>query len=246
MVVGGCARAFVPRRRSIAEYKASPARCLCRGDAVGFCTIGSCRSTHPNRHPRPTLRAHASIRPSLLVSSTRAHRPGNVALILFVHRDTGRRENRHTQALNSRQPWRALVSRPWPAVPLFVPRRTPASPRSLRHPCLSHHRGPPRPVTRLTRSPAPPALKPPVRPSLRSIGIPDGRDVLAVFIWWLNQQQLRAFIASQMSSEIASSIRSVHGDDEEWHETALSSLETSAFETRSTAFDLCGVGGQFE
>jgi hypothetical protein len=67
-----------------------------------------------------------------------------------------------------------------------------------------------------------------------------------VLVWWLNQQQLRAFIACQMSPEIASSVRSLYGEDEEWHDTALSSFETSAFETRSTAFDLCGVGGQFE
>ncbi|KAL5387842.1 hypothetical protein DPSP01_003240 [Paraphaeosphaeria sporulosa] len=86
---------------------------------------------------------------------------------------------------------------------------------------------------------APATVKHPLRPSLCSIGIPDGRDVLAVYIWWLNQQQLRAFVASHVPSEIASSVRSIHGEDEEWRETAPSSFERIAFDTRSTAFDLC-------
>lgn len=67
-----------------------------------------------------------------------------------------------------------------------------------------------------------------------------------MYIWWLNQQQLRAFIASHVLSEITSSVQSVHGEDEEWCDTALSPCERTAFEMRSTAFDLYGIGGQFE
>ncbi|KAF9741450.1 hypothetical protein PMIN06_006339 [Paraphaeosphaeria minitans] len=93
---------------------------------------------------------------------------------------------------------------------------------------------------------APPTDKPSFRPSLRSIGIPEGRDLLAVCMWLLKQHQLRAFIASHLPSEMASSVQPVHGDDEVWHETALSSFERTTFETRSSALDLCGIGAQFE
>ncbi|KAL1600389.1 hypothetical protein SLS60_006774 [Paraconiothyrium brasiliense] len=93
---------------------------------------------------------------------------------------------------------------------------------------------------------APPALKPRLRPSLRSIGVPDVSDVLAVYLWWLNQQRFRALIESDSSSDIASSVRSVYGDNEEVHDTTFFSSEETAFETRSTALDLCGIGGQFD
>ncbi|KAJ4360619.1 uncharacterized protein N0V89_001185 [Didymosphaeria variabile] len=92
----------------------------------------------------------------------------------------------------------------------------------------------------------PPALKPLLRPSLRSIGVPDVRDVLAVYLWWLNQQRFRALVESDLSSDIASSVRSVYGDNGEEHDTAFPSSEETAFDTRSTAFDLCGIGGQFD
>ncbi|KAF2243796.1 hypothetical protein BU26DRAFT_523380 [Trematosphaeria pertusa] len=88
------------------------------------------------------------------------------------------------------------------------------------------------------------AFKRPPRPSLRHIGIPDGGDVLAVYLSWIKQRRSRAQIETAPSLAIASSVRSVVGADEE--REPLSPVVAAPFERWSTGFDLRGVGGQFD
>ncbi|PSN73467.1 hypothetical protein BS50DRAFT_569002 [Corynespora cassiicola Philippines] len=77
--------------------------------------------------------------------------------------------------------------------------------------------------------------------SLRQIGIPDGRDVLTLYFWWVKQQHYRA--NAHRSPSISSSVRSVVGDL--GREPALPVVRTT-FESRRAALDLIGVGGQFD
>ncbi|KAF2689838.1 hypothetical protein K458DRAFT_289560, partial [Lentithecium fluviatile CBS 122367] len=84
------------------------------------------------------------------------------------------------------------------------------------------------------------SFKRPVRPSLRRIGVPDGRDILAVYLWWTKQRRYRA----EPAIEIASSVQSVFDAREE--REPVSPLVQMAFERRSMGGDLFGVGGQFD
>ncbi|KAJ4295175.1 hypothetical protein N0V90_007185 [Kalmusia sp. IMI 367209] len=92
-------------------------------------------------------------------------------------------------------------------------------------------------------TPLTPTFKPPIRSSL---GIPDGRDVLAVYLWWLRQLQFRAFIESDLSAEVASSVQSIFGGKDVEEPESITTFERTTFETRSPAFDLCAIGSQFE
>jgi hypothetical protein len=78
------------------------------------------------------------------------------------------------------------------------------------------------------------------RASLRHVGVPNGRDVLAVYFWWTKQAGLK--------SDVASSIRSILGLDEqrerEW-EMRIDRPIKMRFERCAARFDLLGVGGQF-
>lgn len=140
----------------------------------------------------------------------------------------------------------------------LVPPSNPCLPRVCaspgHHPCQPLHpcRSPlslspllsPSPSPSLTLCVAPPALKPPVRPSLRAIGIPDARDVLAVCTWWQRRRCVAA--SSQGDVSIASSVQSACGELEAEEHEGASSIEKILFETRSAAIDLLGVGAQFE
>ncbi|KAF1957030.1 hypothetical protein CC80DRAFT_547744 [Byssothecium circinans] len=103
----------------------------------------------------------------------------------------------------------------------------------------------------LTR-PAPfhpnPSFKRPSRSSLRHIGIPDGTDVLAVYLWWARQRRFRAHLELRgPRPEVASSVRSVLGaDDEREPLSPVLPIARSNFQLREASFDLRGVGSQFE
>ncbi|KAF2468570.1 uncharacterized protein BDR25DRAFT_55914 [Lindgomyces ingoldianus] len=87
------------------------------------------------------------------------------------------------------------------------------------------------------------SVKRPKRASLRFAGIPDARDVLAVYFWW-RKQKFFAMKIDQRSQFDESSVRSVFGGDEET--APLSPFLRAGFEERTAGFDLLGVGGQFE
>jgi hypothetical protein len=78
--------------------------------------------------------------------------------------------------------------------------------------------------------------------------VPDGHDVLAVYFWWIRQRYYRAQVEMGTRFEIASSVRSVVGADEE--SEPISPVNPIAYERKRSAmdrqFDLLGVGNQFD
>ncbi|KAF2793279.1 hypothetical protein K505DRAFT_362121 [Melanomma pulvis-pyrius CBS 109.77] len=88
---------------------------------------------------------------------------------------------------------------------------------------------------------APFHAKRPRRASLRRIGIPDGRDLLAVYFWWVRQRYYRAS-AEMAPRDDEDSVRSTLGD---WE--PLSPLPPPVKpEARFSMLDFEGVGGQFD
>ncbi|KAF2259737.1 hypothetical protein CC78DRAFT_548059 [Lojkania enalia] len=100
-----------------------------------------------------------------------------------------------------------------------------------------------------------PGKRPP-RPSLARIGIPDGRDVLAVYLWWVKQRYYRAAGLVERttrnnsdsgpdSEDVAEeeSVRSVFGQED--RELGSEAVGTRV-EMKRVGFDVFGVGGQFE
>ena len=99
---------------------------------------------------------------------------------------------------------------------------------------------PPPPVPRYT-------VKRPSRRSLASIGIPDHRDVLAVYMRWVRQRYYRAqdVMRQEAAPVVASTPDSCDGEaDEEQDVTApQSSLQ---FDAERLGVDLLGTGSRFE
>lgn len=79
------------------------------------------------------------------------------------------------------------------------------------------------------------------RASLRHMGIPDGRDVLAVYMWWVKQRYYRARKEMGVESEIATSVRSTIGD---WEPLVPQSpaIKPELY----SGLEFLGVGGQFD
>jgi hypothetical protein len=73
------------------------------------------------------------------------------------------------------------------------------------------------------------------------MGIPDGRDVLAVYLSWVKQSQYRAHKKMGVESEIATSVRSTVGD---WEPLVPQSpaIKPEVY----SGLEFLGLGGQFE
>ncbi|KAF2706184.1 hypothetical protein K504DRAFT_505143 [Pleomassaria siparia CBS 279.74] len=88
--------------------------------------------------------------------------------------------------------------------------------------------------------------KRPARTSLRHVGIPGGRDLLAVYFWWVRQRYYRA--QTEMGDaplEAATSVRTTEGD---WEPLVpLPPPVKPALEDDLAArMDFQGLGAQFE
>lgn len=93
------------------------------------------------------------------------------------------------------------------------------------------------------------ALKRDPRPSLRHAGIPDGRDILTVYFWWVRQQYYRAAEQDMdLSAEVASSVMSVLGTDDFYEREPPSPTMPQIEATDGYAMEnlLSGIGGQFD
>ncbi|KAF2110746.1 hypothetical protein BDV96DRAFT_635342 [Lophiotrema nucula] len=89
----------------------------------------------------------------------------------------------------------------------------------------------------------------PTRRSLAHLGVPDGRDVLAVYFWWVRQRYYRAQTQHVPdSSEYASSTRSVLGEEDREPLSPRPGMELGQGWMKEKGWEsvLCGVGGQFD
>lgn len=79
------------------------------------------------------------------------------------------------------------------------------------------------------------------RASLRHMGIPGGRDVLAVYMWWVKQRYYRARNEMGVQSDTATSVKSTIGD---WE--PLAPLSPVIKPKLYSGLEFVGVGGQFD
>ncbi|KAF2193736.1 hypothetical protein K469DRAFT_712542, partial [Zopfia rhizophila CBS 207.26] len=83
------------------------------------------------------------------------------------------------------------------------------------------------------------SVKLPKRASLRHIGVPEGKDALAIYLMWLKQRSL----SPNKASGTASSVRSSMESDEEM--PPVSPRLATRFEEKTASVDLMFVGSQF-